>query len=277
MTEQNLLENLEIISKNNYELSDKHNLMELTNVMLTYIGSTNSLLRDELIYYTFYQWILEKKYYHDDQLRYILKNSLNENHLYYNLGAYGDDSVFTRSFSVLILPLILIRNRSEVFLKDDEIKGIKDKILKYFLDENDLRGYVEDKGWAHAIAHAADAIDDIVQYEMIDHGDLIEILEAIKIKMSVNHYVYVNEEDERIITAVVKILKRNVLTEQEVIEWIKSFKELTLPNKNPNYHNFIINIKGFLRSLYFRLNKDNNLLKYQEVIMESLNHINRFN
>ncbi|WKL05120.1 DUF2785 domain-containing protein [Paenibacillus amylolyticus] len=29
--------------------------------------------------------------------------------------------------------------------------------------ERDYRGYDEEKGWAHAIAHAADVLDDLAQ------------------------------------------------------------------------------------------------------------------
>ena len=40
---------------------------------------------------------------------------------------------------------------------------MKDKLISYVNREKDVRGYVREKGWAHCMAHVADAFDELVK------------------------------------------------------------------------------------------------------------------
>ena len=116
----------------------------------------------------------------------------------YNIGEKNTDSVFRRSFSILLLPLILITHRSQPFLTAPEIQQIKEKLLYFLGNEKDLRGFVSEKGWAHSIAHAADALDDLAQCSELSKINLAEILEAIRNVICVKDTGYIHGEDERI-------------------------------------------------------------------------------
>lgn len=87
---------------------------ELALEMVTHIGSPDPQLRDELIYSTFSHWI-EEGVLSPEQLQELLAIALDDQHLFYRIGESGTDSVFTRSFSVLLLPLILILHRNILF------------------------------------------------------------------------------------------------------------------------------------------------------------------
>ncbi|WP_312027537.1 DUF2785 domain-containing protein [Brevibacillus brevis] len=49
-------------------------------------------------------------------------------------------------------------------------------LFSYIRQETDLRGYGEEKRWAHATAHAADALDDLTQCSELDQTDLSGIV-----------------------------------------------------------------------------------------------------
>ncbi|MTI71627.1 MAG: DUF2785 domain-containing protein [Firmicutes bacterium] len=70
--------------------------------------------------------ILTKK-----QIFEILNIVLDENHIFYKIGEIGD-SVFTRTFSVLILPPIIYEHKENNFLslKDLEKKYIISQVYK---------------------------------------------------------------------------------------------------------------------------------------------------
>lgn len=136
---------------------------KLFPILLNHIGSTDSYLRDELIYSAFGTWTLRYNVIDQEQLRSLLPIILNERHMLYNIGEKNTDSVFRRSFSILLLPLILITHRSQHFLTAPEIRQVKEKLIYFLENEKDLRGFVSEKGWAHSIAHAADALDDIAK------------------------------------------------------------------------------------------------------------------
>ena len=55
---------------------------------------------------------------------------------------------------MLVIPLLLTRHRELPFLSREQIHHIKEKVFYNVQEERDYRGYDEEKGWAHAIAHA---------------------------------------------------------------------------------------------------------------------------
>ena len=153
-----LKEKLQVIKNNNYETTDS-NYYEITKEMLNYIGSPDPELRDDLIYLILSDWII-KGVYTPEQLREILKIAFDDQHLFYKIGEVESDSVFTRSFSVLLIPLILITHRKNNILSKNELQDVYNKVIKYVREEKDLRGFIENKGWAYSVAHGADAYND---------------------------------------------------------------------------------------------------------------------
>src|SRR5512135_2288376 len=121
LNETELKEKLQRAAQNDFRLSENENLSELIPEMLHHIGSTDSDLRDELIYSAFGTWILHHNAIDSQQLRRILPIALDEQHMLYKLGEQNTDSVFTRSFSVLLVPLLLIAHRTHPFLSTPEI------------------------------------------------------------------------------------------------------------------------------------------------------------
>ena len=178
-------------------LSEEERL-EAARVCLTHLGSPDLELRDELIYTTLARWIVDKAYFSEVELRDFLQTSLDDQHLFFCLGDEEDDSVFTRSFSSLVIACILERHRKAPFLDEAVIGEVKARVTSYLNQERDLRGYVEGKGWAHAVAHAADVLDELVQCPEVDAAGVLELLACIRESACTPLYVYVHDEEERL-------------------------------------------------------------------------------
>lgn len=277
LSETELKEKLQALAQNEFRPSEKVNLSELIPAMLNYIGSTDSYLRDELIYSAFGTWILRYNALSPEHLRNLLPIILDEQHILYKIGEQDTDSVFTRSFSILVLPLLLITHRSHHLFTASEINQVKKQLLYYLENEKDRRGFVREMGWAHAIAHAADALDDLAQCAEMNKADLVEVLEAIRKVICVESACYVHLEEERMVTAVIAILKRNLVPDEEVIQWIEGFSELALVIKSsPERHIIRANVKNFLQSLYFRLQWEGMINNLGTPIHQTLQKINPF-
>ncbi|XMB85199.1 DUF2785 domain-containing protein [Mycoplasmatota bacterium WC44] len=246
-----VLKNALIKVKGNNDINNDE-VTKLTKYMLENIGSIDFELRDNLIYSQFANWVLNDKYT-KEQMKELLFQVFNEDKLFYKIGESNSDSVFTRTFSVLIIPLILYKNLIDGFLTVEEILTVYDNTKKYFKLEKDYRGYVVDKGWAHSVAHCADAFHQLVKYEVIDLTKQIEILEMIREKVQVNHIVYEQAEDERLVVIILEMLNRNTLSIIEFEKWINSIKEYPKSNKYPEDGILELNVKTFLRALYFKL------------------------
>lgn len=271
-----LKEQLRQISGSKFRVENDGERFALALEMMAQIGSPDPELRDGLIYPAFYHWILEQEAFTAVQLHRLFDLATDENHLYYRLGEKETDSVFTRSFSMLLLPLLLIAHRKRPYLTQPEIITLKETVIRYLEREQDVRGYVAEKGWAHAVAHAADALDDLALCQELGAEDLRDILTAVQHKIGTDDYVFVHEEDERMSTAVVSLLSRQVLSDTEINDWIGSFVPFVAEAEAGPTSSRYRNVKNFLRSLYFRLCRQGKNEVICPVIFEVVREIGRF-
>lgn len=267
------------MKKNDYNFTG-YDLNKLISEMLKDIGSTDSELRDELIYITFGQMIVANNVLNTDQIKQLLDICVDDQHLFYRLGESETDSVFVRSFSVLILPLILNVDQRDPFLSESEIKYLRKRLFTYVKKEKDVRGYVDGKGWAHALAHAADALGEIAKHPHIKEDDLIELLEVINAKVLFSNSIYTHNEDERMALSAFNTIDRGLLSEQQILNWINNLKfQLDTQKKLVSDLNSLylkLNVRNFLYNLYFRLRYNNVGLTIQKEIEKMLDSIRDF-
>ena len=248
LTQTELKSQLQAIAADNYRVPEGIDYWQVSLEMLAHLGSIDPELRDDLIYTTFNKWA-HAELYTPDQYRAILNTTLDQSHLFLGLGERDTDSVFTRSFSILLAVLPIYNHRFTPIFTPHEVRTTLDRVLDYFAREIDLRGYVEVKGWAHAVAHTADLLDEFAQCEEIDRAELLRILDAIKAKLIAAEVVFIAEEDERLAYAVLSLFGRGTLLERDLEPWIKSFAPIERVGEWRARH---LNVKHFLRSLYFQ-------------------------
>ncbi|WP_246943298.1 DUF2785 domain-containing protein [Bacillus pinisoli] len=236
----------------------KHDeLNNLVERMLDNIGSTDPELRDTLIFNTFGKLIVED-YLTDNQLEHIIEVCLRN--LFLGIEDRESDLVFTRSFSALVIGLILQKDRQRPFLSKEVVLKTIEESIKYLNLEKDVRGYVEGKGWAHSIAHGADFLAEAVRHPSFNNGLSSECLEVIKLclfKETTTKGPFVDDEGERLIFVLEALIGIGI-THNELENWILEVSD-TLQDlkRNEGYSlNFFwkkSNVITFLRGLYFRL------------------------
>lgn len=276
MTKEEIIlkEKLTIIEEKKYLLENNDEYFSIALDMIENIGSLDSKLRDDLIYGTLLQWVTTGKF-NFTQLEALLNISLDASHLFYKLESEDEDAVYKRTFSVLVVALVIYQLRREELLSESLAYQAKEKIIEYMLKEKDLRGYIEIKGWAHSVAHTADALDELAQYKGFNKADLLDILNVIKAKVCVNYYVYKDEESERLVNAVQNVFKRKMLSCIEITDWIQAFNIENSQLEHMEKYHLKINIKDFLRSLYFRLLEDESSKYILEEIIKVLKKLEK--
>ncbi|SJZ99044.1 DUF2785 domain-containing protein [Anaerorhabdus furcosa] len=224
---------------------------ELLNNMLFYIGDEDPKLRDKLIYKTFYTLIVERKEISNPMCKELLQKLISDRYLFYRMNQSENQGVLTRSFSVLVVALILHRNRLNPFLSREEFQTTKQSVFDYFKKEKDYRGYSEQWGWIHAIAHCSDAIEEIVLSLDANKNDCIEILDSASTVFTNPLTIFTHEEDERFINAIEIMINRNFIHQEELVNWAK---RLEIQENILDYRTFVqrMNGKNMIRSLMSR-------------------------
>ena len=207
------------IAKNDYQVPDEHTLENLTEILFSYLGSTDPELRDEIAYVVYANW-LKRGMYSSESIKSHVDALLTN--LDKGIGETESDTVFLRAFSVLLLAEIVHNDNKKPLLDQHDVRKIFDKGIWYIGAEKDPRGHVPVKGWAHALAHTADLMLVLARNRYIDAGNLWSMLATIshKIVHSTN-YVYIHGEDERLANAVIEILRRDLISLNQLDTWAK--------------------------------------------------------
>lgn len=262
------------IVENDYNTPSIQQKNKYCSLMLANLGDVDPELRDDLIFDIFTQWIGRKNYFSQKKLYNILGILLDPNHLYYKLGTMNDDSVYMRSFSLLIIGKILNKHCEIPFLSKKYFDDISKLVIRYYTLEKDLRGYSEKNGWAHCAAHGADTIDDIISCKEFDKVMVPEILEAIKNVLHNGSEVFQYEEEERIAKPIYRLLKRKYLELIEFSDWLKALTEFHYADGSIEQYRSRVNSKNFVRCLYFKvlhLNGNREVIDTLQVIEKKLN------
>lgn len=270
-----LLLDLKRIEGNGYTLDEGENVTKYINLMLKYIGDTDPELRDDLIYSTFYVWMKEKEYLSRDEIIAVLDKLLDDKHLFYQIGNSDDDTVFTRTFSTLVIAIIIGIHRKEPFIQYNKFLKVKDLLLRYYKEEKDLRGYIGDKGWAHGAAHCADVFVELVQCRECNAEVCKEVLKAIKVVLYNGKYTLCNEEDERISRIISRIVEKDKLNHSIIIELINNLGECSQWQRDRKQFITRTNVKAFLRCLYFRLMGKTNVEHINKAIIQTEKSLTR--
>lgn len=191
------------------------------------------------------------------------------------LGDVESDSVFLRTYSALVLctPIAvdqrfaagLVEGRAP-YLSSEQVRTWCARALEALRGENDLRGYVDGKGWAHAVAHMSDALCQLVRSPHTRAQEHEQILAAIADRLTrPSGSVFVQDEGGRLMRAVYHVLLRGELSLDALTTWIESFSRTPdgrdwgwggifgLEFCDHHAVNARLNVGEALRSLYFFL------------------------
>jgi len=263
------LKALETMSEEQFVIQ---NFDELIHHMLIQIGSTDPELRDNLIYSTFVK-LINGNYLNKQLLQHITETCLDHQHLFYQLGERNSDAVFTRSFSSLVIAAILGKDKDAELLSSDVCLRAFASSYTYLRQENDTRGYVEGKGWAHSIAHGADLLVSAVEHPSYQSESSKEFLVTVQ-SCLFKGTVYTDNEDERLIYVIESLIDKE-MQENELEEWIINlFNELEVLFENDryslNFYRIKTNVLNFIKSLYFRLGYKNCCHNTRNMIIQNL-------
>lgn len=245
---------------------------ELLNNMLSQIGSIDAELRDHYIYSTFLA-LLRNNLLTDAQLVWLFEKATSSNYLYKGIGELGTDTVFTRSFTALLVADILSVDAEKHFLPTETLEHYFEKCTHYLLKERDTSSFVDGKGLAQSIAHGADLATASINHPAFEMRMAPMMLQAVKACLW-KDTVYVNDEEERLIN-VVEALIHFGMPEEVLIEWVEQvFDKLNFHLETQGYNEAFFKGRtctlNFMKTFFFILKTQNLMSKLQNVVYISI-------
>jgi Protein of unknown function (DUF2785) len=221
------------------------------------LASPDPVLRDEVAFGAAERWILRDKAVDAAGLRRVRDQWVRN--LDQGLGESGTDTVFGRSFSALCLSLVAAADLQAPFLEPAEVQGFFDRMLDYFAQERDLRGFDATRGWMHTAAHTADALKFLARNPKLAPGTDTRLLAAVRSKIEAGDAVFVWGENDRIAQALHSAVHRAdadpAALEAWTAHWASAHRAMwsTGPQVNPRTFAQVENAKQVMRSLHAAL------------------------
>ncbi|EGE54440.1 hypothetical protein SPB_1081 [Streptococcus parauberis NCFD 2020] len=226
--------------------------------LLNHIGNPDPKIRDEVVYGAWYKLIKEHKLMQSQKLN-ILQRVLRDRFLLHGLGTPNNNTVLKRSFTALLLTLLLEDSNNSNWISIENQIEIMDQVLFWLTVESDFRGLDENLGWVHAFAHGADLLTEIVKMEYFSKNESRKILDIIKRIMIIDDMLLWGEED-RISIVIVQLFKTNNIKEDILNDWILEVgKSIDSWESSKKW-------STFLQSLYFKI-------KFEDLLSNNIKHI----
>lgn len=251
---------LQSLIADDYRLLADYDPYALLKAMLPALGSNDGYVRDKLAYSIIAHTILADFATYPltgAQREELLLTCIDQDHLFYHIGEVGMDSVFMRTFSSLIVAALLFKDNQHPHLSEAAASRATQALLTYAQQERDYRGYLMGgKGWAHSIAHLADALDESAKNRYTTAAGYIALLETLTSLASLPEPLSYGE-DERLAFVALGMIARQSVALASLKTWIASLALVqegdVLEDKGVTSYIRSLNARNFLRSLYFQL------------------------
>jgi hypothetical protein len=259
------------IAKNDYAVPEGLDPEALIPELAGLLGSPDQIDR-ERSYEILELWSVRGHF--SDETLCALGDRLAEN-LEHGLGESESDSVFVRSYAALSLcgPIAAdelwadgaLEGR-EAYLSPERLRSWLSNATQSLQAENDLRSFIDGKGWADAISHMGDLLQQFARNPRTDAEGLEQILHAVADRLNrTSSKVFVHDEGGRLMRAAYSVLLRDELPLEALTSWIEGFAQtadgrewgfgslFSLESCDHPTVNVRANVREALRDLYFTL------------------------
>jgi hypothetical protein len=175
-------------------------LADLVGELSLMLRSPDPLVRDGQAYSTLATWI--GKGLLGPELLHALGEEM--------VGRFADDEIQARTFAPLILDSIV----SQGVFEPNWVPPFE----RWYVAEEDLRGYDPKLGWLHAVAHGSDLLAALGRVQAVEPVQMLRL--GIGRLLTPTEYVLRDLEDDRLGFALSITLTRQDLLEEDATSWL---------------------------------------------------------
>ncbi|MEA5026026.1 MAG: DUF2785 domain-containing protein [Erysipelotrichaceae bacterium] len=248
--------NEELISELEQQLNrtDEIASWSLLETLYVHIGDLDPILRDQTVYRGWRRLFNENRIAEHDKST-LLTMILQKADLFDGISDPSTDKVFKRSFTALLCVIMLDDQRRMGWMNAEQERALIETGIAYLSAEKDNRGYVPDKGWAHAFAHGADLLQALAQSPLLTQHQQHRLLWAVsRAFVEIDDFLY--GEESRIAVGVIRLCQRTDFDWSSFLCWLKKTAQQVSDHEDFNicWKNFLL---SFSRILTFeQLNMD---------------------
>lgn len=203
---------LQLLKQQDFALADDALRDTLAMGLLDCLGDPDPALRDGIAYEGIAAWLRA------DQLNEELRGQMRDR--LYVLLSEDDPEGFRQPFTALLLSEVARTDRLQPWMSGKERAVMVERAVGYLQSVRDYRGFDNEQGWRHGVAHGADWLLQLALNEQVDRAQAEAMLAAIASQVvpeSAHAYVY--GEPGRLARPVIYLARRGLLEDAQWQAW----------------------------------------------------------
>lgn len=125
-----------------------------------------------------------------------------------------------RPFAALALSEVARADRIEAYLSDEELAKLVADAQAYMTGINDYRGFDEQDGWRHGVAHGSDLLMQLALNPRLDKRELGLIVTAVGAQVAPRGESFIHGESERLARPILAAAAHDAMTKDQWKDWL---------------------------------------------------------
>lgn len=147
--------------------------------LIAHLASTNPEVRDKGVFFLLSD-LFQADAFTSKQVAWLFTTLQRKDILFAHITEPQNDAVFLRSFAVMLLSGLVYADLNRYHqLTPAQFETLLVNLCAYVVLEADGRGYVADKGWAHAYTHIGNLADELSQVPSLTRGDKVLLMATV--------------------------------------------------------------------------------------------------
>lgn len=210
-----------------------------TLALLECLASPDSELRDRIAYEVLTFWLRSEALSAATQQQVLT-------HLQTNLGLTGREDSLKRSFSALLLSELLRADNNAAFMAGAARLSLLKDSVSALARETDYRGFTEEFGWVHPVAHLADILWRFALHSALTQEQAELILTGVRSQAGTTQIGFTFNESDRLARSIATLIARRSLPESTFVNWLGNYDS---PTASDDWFNAFSSVAG-MRELH---------------------------
>ena len=202
------------LKEQGYDIADPGRRERFAMELVECLGDPDPQIRDGIAFEGFVT-LLRGKQLRPAAIKTLLSTMTSQ------LASDNEDSLgFRKPFLALALAEVARTDRVEQIFSQAERSELVATATNYMRSISDYRGFDEEEGWRHAVAHTADLQMQLTLNSLVTQEQLRQIRDSIATQVAPQgEHFYVYGENERLARPILFMASRDAFTEQQWIDW----------------------------------------------------------
>ncbi len=229
----------------------------LAQALLACLSDPDPELRDDIGYRAYVYWLRNKSL--SLLAMRTISNQLQNQMIRADVSGEG----YRQPFAALVLSEVARTDRKDPWMTPEERAGLLASAAAYVTSIRDYRGFDQEQGWRHGVAHGADLLMQLALNPALTKPQLDSILAAVASQVNAqDSHFYIYGEGERLAAPVYYIAQRRLHSQKEWQDWLMALAQTPAPMtaemvfKSQKGLAWRHNSEGFLAQIYILAKED---------------------